>query len=378
MKRNFPCILFLLSLPLISHAQTTLETDSAESNQLGVSVDALAFFRDNEYDSKMTKGYSLPGVWLRPALNYNPNSSIHLEAGFHALFFDGANKYPNYAYHDIGTWKGNQYQSGAHLLPWFRAQARIKKTTFVLGDIYGDLYHNIITPLYNKEQLMSADPEMGAQIIVDSRAAHVDLFLNWQSYQFEEDTHQEAFTVGLTSQIKLTKELKANINTLVQHRGGEQDITDMGVQTLCNGAIGVEWLHETTGIIDRCTAQLNAMGCYQQAGKLWQFDSGFALHAEGGVDAWKHLLFRLGYFYAPKNFISLYGNPFFSTVSIRDGKQRFDGMRTGYLSVDYHYSFGKNYTFGANVETFKVNSKGLNEFNFSFGLYIRVKPWFSL
>jgi hypothetical protein len=72
---------------------------------------------------------------------------IALEVGLHALIFNGANKYPCYAYHDIGTWKGNQYQSGAHLLPWIRAKAQFKYLTVVLGNIFGGQNHQLIEPL---------------------------------------------------------------------------------------------------------------------------------------------------------------------------------------------------------------------------------------
>lgn len=371
-------IFLLFALPLPSVAEEEAVTTDSDSLGLAVEVDALAFFRDNEYDSQLTDGYSLPGAWLRPSLIYNPNSSIHLEAGFHALFFDGANKYPNYAYHDIATWKGNQYQSGAHVLPWFRAEARKGAFTVVLGNIYGSLYHQHITPLYNREQLLSADPEMGAQIIINSGMLHTDLYLNWQSYQFEEDTHQEVFTVGLSARLDIARELSATAHMLVQHRGGEQDITDMGVQTLCNGSLGLLWHHGMRGTVSALRAQANILGCYQQAGKLWQFDSGMALHGELGADLLRGLTMTVGCMHAPKKFISLYGSPFFSTVGMKKDRKSYDGITTGYLKLDYHLNFGTRYCLGANIETFKVNSAGLDEFNFSFGLYMRATPWFKL
>ena len=208
-------------------------------------LNALAFFRDNEYDSQITRGYSLPGTWLQPKLTYNPITSIHLELGLHGLILDGANKYPNYAYHDIATWKGNQYTSGVHLLPWFRAQADLRHLTFVLGNIYGAQNHQLIDPLYNPEQNISADPEMGVQILLERKYIHLDTWLNWQSYIYELDTHQEAFTVGVNSRIQWNSPASrfhwsTPIQLLIQHRGGEQDVTELGVQTLCNASAGGE------------------------------------------------------------------------------------------------------------------------------------------
>ncbi len=383
MKIHILAIALALSAAQNVRAEEPEANVTEKENKTSVSVDALAFFRDNEYDSKLTAGYTLPGAWVRPKLEYAPNANIHLELGAHALFFDGANKYPCYAYHDIGHWKGNQYQSGAHVLPWFRAQVRMRGVSVVLGDIYGDTFHDIITPLYNKEQVMSADPEMGAQILVSHRGFSMDAWVNWQSYQFKEDTHQEAFTVGVAARQRLGSHVSILLNALAQHRGGEQDKTDLhlGVQTIYNGSIGVGYSSgdmPAGRAVNSYGAEANLIGCYQQSGKLWPFDSGIAMHAEGRMELIRCLSLRLGYLYAPGDFISLYGNPFFSTVSVKDAGTRFDGMGTGYFDIDYHRTFAGHYTLGALLETYKLNATGLNEFNFAFGLYLRVNPSWGL
>ncbi len=374
----FTLILCLESAP--AFPQENVGVDSLGVGRLGIVVDALAFFRDNEYTSDMTTGYTLPGAWLRPTIQYNPNSSIHLEAGAHALFYNGANKYPNYVYHDVATWKGNQYQDGCHLLPWLRAQASLPGVKFVLGDIYGGDFHDYILPLYNPEQMLSADPEAGAQIIVDYKRFHGDLYINWQSYQFEEDTHQEAFTVGLSTRLDLDKrrELAATLSMIIHHRGGEQDNTDAGVQTIANASLGVDYRHQRAGVINACGAQANVLLARQMSGSLWPFDTGFAVHAEGSMELFHQLSLRAGYFYAPSDFVSLLGSPFFSTVSVKHDDLVLDGVGTGYIMADYHRTFAGNYTLGANVEAYQVNSSGLGEFNFSFGIYLHVCPWFKL
>ena len=184
MNLKYSLLSLAVTFAVVQPAMAATERKLADADSTGglrIAVDALAFFRDNEYSSAMTDGYSLPGAWVRPKLEYDPNKNIHLELGAHGLFFDGANKYPNYAYHDIGKWKGNQYQDGVHILPWLRAEAKMKGVSVVLGDIYGDVTPGIITPLYNKEQLMSADPEMGAQILVNHKGFDMDVWVNGQS-----------------------------------------------------------------------------------------------------------------------------------------------------------------------------------------------------
>jgi len=163
MKRWISAIIFLIPLFTL-HSQVwdslCIENYRIDTTSIGVlkaEANAIAFLQNNEYSSKVAKGYTLPGAWLQPKLTYCPISQIHLEAGAHLLLFDGANRYPNYAYHDIAKWKGNQHTHGVHVLPWFRAQADFKHLTLVLGNIYGAQSHQLILPLFNPEQNLSAD-----------------------------------------------------------------------------------------------------------------------------------------------------------------------------------------------------------------------------
>jgi hypothetical protein len=121
--------IFFSGVALAQTAETDLchqltarcDTDSVEIKTLYLDVDALAFFKDNEFDGNIAKGYTLPGVRLTPYLAYRPLPNLNLQLGLTALCYDGTNHYPNYAFHDIVTWKGNAYQGFAHALPFFRA-----------------------------------------------------------------------------------------------------------------------------------------------------------------------------------------------------------------------------------------------------------------
>ena len=256
-SRLFPIFLilnssFLILNPVSARADVwdivcsdSLRIDTTRTGQLHAQVNSLAFFHNNEYSSDLAKGYTLPGAWLQPKLIYTPHPQIQLEAGAHLLLFNGANRYPNYAFHDVARWKGHQYQRGIHVLPWFRAQADFRNLTLVLGNIYGAQNHQLILPLYNPEQNLSTDPEMGFQLLWERPRLHFDVWINWQSYIFNLDTHQEAFTVGLNSTIRWNRpdtqkrlRWETPIQVLIQHRGGELDTTNVGVQTVANIALG--------------------------------------------------------------------------------------------------------------------------------------------
>lgn len=362
-------------------ATSEYHIDTTDIKSLRVEVDNLSFFHNNEYSGQLTTGYTLPGLWIQPKLTYNPIKQIGLEVGLQALIFNGANKYPCYAYHDIATWKGNQYQSGAHLLPWIRAKAQFKYLTIVLGNIYGGQNHQLIEPLFNPALNLSQDPEMGFQLLWDRPHLHADIWLNWQSYIFELDTHQEAFTVGTNWMVLYNKpESKVNwfspIQMVIQHRGGEQNIELRGVQTICNASLGVGMKWNVNGkALKKLGAEVNLLAAYQQSGQLWPFKTGFALHTGINLNLWDHLGINAGYLCTPKHFVSLYGNHLFNTISQID-QTSYEGNNTLSARICYHYVIAKHYVVGAQVEAFQTWLPKHNELNFDFGLYLRVNPNF--
>ena len=360
-------------------ASSDYRIDTAEVKALRVEIDNLSFFHDNEYTGKLMNGYSLPGLWVQPKLTFNPVRQIGLEVGLHALIFSGANKYPCYAYHDIARWKGNQYQSGAHLLPWFRARAQFKYLTVVLGDIYGGQNHRLVEPLLNPEVNLSQDPEMGVQLLWDRPHLHADIWLNWQSYIFETDTHQEAFTVGMNWTVSYNRpesRLKwfTPFQLVIQHRGGEQNIAMRGVQTICNAGAGVRMLYRTDRkALRNINTELNMLAAYQQKGELWPFKTGFSGHVGMNLGFWNQMDVKAGYVFSPKHFISLYGNPLFNTVSQKDGTS-YNGNHTLYAGISYHRIIARHYVIGAQAQAYQTWLPGAQNMAFDFGLYLRVNP----
>ena len=355
--------------------------DTADMRALKVELESISFFRDNEFSSQLTEGYSLPGLWVQPKLTYMPLRQIKLELGLQALIFSGANRYPNYVYHDIGLWKGDQYTRGAHVLPWFRAQADFRNLSIVLGDIYGGQNHGLIEPLFNPETNLSQDPEMGFQLLWDRPRLHADIWLNWQSYIFREDTHQEAFTVGTTWRTLLNASKSClhwylPVQLVCQHRGGEQGIEDLTVETIYNASagIGAQW-NVGKRVLKTLTTEADGLLAYQQKGNLWPFKSGAAAYAAVRLGLWKFLETGISYYIAPRHFVSLYGNHFYSSLSVKDG-QDYGRLQTASAHVRFHHTFAQGYTLGADAEAYQSWLNGGNEFNFSFGIYLRVNPSF--
>ena len=366
-----------------------------EKGRLSLRIDNLSFFHDNEFTGPVMKGYTLPGLWLQPKLRYQPLENVRLELGLHALTYHGASKYPNYAYRDIAEWKGERFQKGLHVLPYFRAQLQMKRLNVVLGNLYGGSYHQLIEPLYTPELNLTADPEMGAQVLLDLPRFHLDAWVNWESFIFRQDVHKEAFTVGVASKIRYNAEesnvhLYTPVQILFQHRGGELDtITHRSISTLANAAVGfgLTW-NADRRILKRVSVEADAMGYRQVSGSLCPADQGYGFYAQAGVGLGRYVNAKAGYFRG-EDFMSLFGVPYFGTMSTRYSGATLDTMSTLYLSADYSREFMKMFAIGAQFSLY-YSSPGIltfpggatrpkqNTVNYSFGVYFRANMDFLL
>ncbi|MGM9759547.1 MAG: hypothetical protein ACI30I_05455 [Parabacteroides sp.] len=364
-----------------------------QKGELRVEVDNLSFFRDNEFSTPTFDGYTLPGFWAQPKVLFFPLHNIKLEAGLHLLRYWGAERYPNMAYQDIAEWKG-RHQDGVHLLPFFRAQVALSDhVDIVLGNLYGGANHRLIEPIYASELNLTADPEAGLQVLYQSRRFDMDLWVNWESFIFRGDTHQEAFTVGLSSRYKLNSEESPlhyyiSLQGVIQHRGGEIDtILTQSVQTLMNGAVGVGavW-HIGHPLFREAEGALHALGYYQQAGSLWPFEQGAAFHASAALRMGRGFQVKGAYFYGNK-FISLFGYPFYGTVSTKTPGMTFDTAKTGYVGLEYAHTFAPGFALGIHADLYLESPRRATRADgevtrcsrassFAAGVCLRVNPSF--
>ena len=343
--------------------------DTAACGELRLNFDALCFFRDNEYKGYLTKGYTLPGYRLQPTISYQPLKKLRVEVGVSMLHYWGANKYPNLNYSDIATWKGNQTQTGFHLLPFFNVQLAVNRHfDIVLGNIYRGANHQLIEPLYNQENALSADPEMGVQMLWRTQPLNFDVWVNWESFIFNNDTHQEAFTFGLSTRFKANRPERRThvyfpLQVVMQHRGGEinPDAGERQVKTWMNAAAGVgATIHTDNAILTRLNAE---------------------------ADIWRFCL--RGAYWDGSKFISIFGNPLFGSVGIHDSNFQMKRNRTICAQLSYAQELGKGFSWGVQADLFNTLPtdnvtigdklyRNNNQLSLAAGIYLRVKPSFLL
>ena len=376
-------------------------TDSARvvserKRELRFTVDALAFFRDNEYNSKdVMKGYTLPGMWLKPTLSYQPLNNLSIEAGAYMLHYWGANKYPNANYTNLAQQDAHNSTSAFHCAPVFRVNLQVNPhVNVVLGSLYGKSAHQLVEPLYNSEMNISADPENGVQLLWNNSWLHFDTWIDWRSFIFKNDDTQERFTYGLSARFMPSRK-QANaqwylpLQLVMQHVGGEINTTatDRQIKTWLNAAAGAG---VRVPLSTRLPVTLGGevVGTYfsQQAGNALPFNKGYGVMAKAQATVW-HFGLTAGYWQAHQ-FIPILGSPLFGAVSHSTQGITFDQPRMVFARFEFAQKLGYGFSWGVQVDFDQHWQKGLvNSQNntythpaattdFAAGIYLRMTPSF--
>ena len=396
------CLLLMLPAATVRAQLDSLVYVSPDSlrhdgkGELRLEVENLTFLRDNEYKSACVKGYTLPGLWLMPTFTYQPLHNLQLSAGMYMLHYWGANKYPNLNYSDLAEWKGGQTQRGFHILPVFRAHFKpTRRLDIVLGTLYGKANHGLVEPLYSDENMLSTDPETGAQVRWRTRVADVDAWINWESFIFRNDNHQESFSFGLSTRLRPSRQAARMqwylpVQLLFQHRGGEVNTTaaDREVKTWLNAAVGAGFrlpLHTRIPVV--LTGEATASWFSQQSGTALPFDKGYGLYARLGAEVWRCRV-QAGYWQC-HDFITLFGNPHFGAVSIDDHSTCLKDPKMLTAHLEYAAPLGKGFAWGLDASTYAqlpvtlTHADGTTErkgmaVGFAAGIYLHIYPSFLL
>lgn len=336
MKRKHIFCLVLILLSKFGIAQLP-------PNELRFNLYNYNFFVNNEYKGERVSGYTLPGFRFTPTLSYSLNKNIFIEAGVSLLHYWGANKYPNFVYSNLPSWEASQYQNGVHAMPFFRAMWYIDKSvSFSFGNIDYRNCHLLSEPLYNIENTFSGDPEMGLQLNVNTKRFKGDLWLNWQTFIFNNDYHNETFCLGLATQTKIISNQKfvltLPLNAIVQHLGGENNLTNVKVHSWANLSFGLK-----SDILFNNNFSLYFGGDYlkykQLTGNIMPFKDGFAQFYYIGAK-FKKVNLKLAY-YDSEDFVSLLGSQHFCNFSNNTPGLIFDRANQFYAKIDYDYHIAK-------------------------------------
>lgn len=390
-------LIIIIALNVCGQTSDSLFIESHKINEenkgsLYLSIDNISFFKNNEYEGDLVDGYTLPGFRLTPHVIYIPASHVKVEAGISLLRYWGTDQYPCFAYNNVSEWQADNYQQGFHILPYFRAQAALSEQFHVvLGNLYGGQNHHLIEPLYNPELNLTADPELGFQILYESKIAKVDVWANWESFIFKNDTHNEAFTIGFSTQFNmpLPKNSPFYLNIPLQglfiHRGGELDTINGKLQTSFNGTIGVNMGYNPKRHFFK-NINLNIMGTLYKNidGDALPSEKGQGFYTQLTTNFWR-MKYKFGYWRSTE-YYNLFGNPLYGNYSTTIDTYSLEKPNVFNTGISYGQSFGNGIHANAEVEFFYIPdvrgsniipaawSKASTYFNWSIGICLRINP----
>ena len=369
------CLMGLMGLiPIqpIGLFNTIMAQDSA---RLALRVDASQFFQDNEYFGLHAEGYTLPGFYLRPVVEWHVTPLVTLEAGAHWLHFWGARNYPSAQSLDVWP-RESDTATAAHVLPWVRAEMAWKRESAEWRVVMGNLRpHKLPMPLYNPERLYAADPEAGVQMMMDAKHFDLDVWVDWREYIWQRSSRQERFTAGVSSQWATSFGkwgLLVPLHVIGQHVGGQGLAEHKPVQNHFNGAIGL--MGQLRGENFELTGGCYAMGYTQKNAPDIPYKRGWGLYpvVNGKCALWGgELGMDAGYWHG-HGFVPLLGSVLFSNVAYVDG--------ITYFRYNRMMSIGANYRWKIECGELKVEGRWYRYFEkkdpsqYSVGVFIDLAP----
>lgn len=390
-------IVFLSSIYSFGQKKELFYEDyKIDSNKTGIlyfNLDNVNFFINNEFASEKTISYTLPGYRLTPKLSLALYDNILIEAGIIFLHYWGADKYPMYSYMGIPNWSSNKYQYFFHFLPYFRAKASLKENLhIVFGNLYNNKNHNLIEPINNPEYRFCSDEEMGVQILYNSKYFEVDTWLDWQSFIFKNDKHQEMFSFGVatkTNILSINDKLSFYIplQFIIQHRGGGLDSVYDDNQSINNFAFGGGLSYSPKNFIDKVNLDFSCITSYQNSIESIPFKKGYGIYPKLSIEKQDFNL-GLAYWFG-KDFFSIYGSEHFFNYSTTTKDMVFDEISLIHAHLGYLLSSKRKYLIGFDFDVyyympFEGYREGYGDIyssdyaDFSFGIYLRINPEFKL
>ncbi len=301
-------VIFILSIKLFGidfpKAYTLHdEMHFQDSNSLYFNFYNCNFLWNNEFFNDVVEGYTLIGYFITPTLQYHFNKNIKIEVGAHFLKYSGLNKYST-------------------ISPYYSATYYKKDFAFVMGTLYGTVNHRLNEPMYFFEQYFTNNLENGLQVIWDKNKFYLDIWLDWRSFIFENDTKQEELTAGISTELSVLKkdswELSIPASLLLIHEGGQVVNSDANIKTAMNYSLGIN-IHKITNhkILNKIEGEFLGIGFSDNSPTVESlYKNGYGLLSNIKIHH-KTSFLQAGFWYGNK-FLSPMGHPMYQCFSVKD------------------------------------------------------------
>ncbi|SEB53069.1 hypothetical protein SAMN04489761_1242 [Tenacibaculum sp. MAR_2009_124] len=366
---------------------STNQFENGTSSKFNLEVYNLNFIKNNEYFNFIADGYTLLGSQVYPQVQYNNSKNTRFKAGVFIQKNFGENKIEN-----IVPTFSFQYINGNH--------------EFIIGNFFARNNHGTIEPILASEKILRDDViETGLQYKYKSSKLSLNTWLNWENYIRPDDDFKEVFTFGISANINATKNLTFPVQFITRHKGGQinkkvrDELNIIDIYDIHNLATGVKYNFKLN------TNNQFIVSYYYL---LHTTNAPLAEHpfSNGNANYFKlrylhrNFNFMLSYFKSNK-FVTALGNDMFNSYSLKIDNNYWNGELDNryenlqepnreliFAKAFYENSLAKNIKIGVQLEGFfqlndstetlvtQENKK--NNFDYSYGVYVRFNDLFKL
>lgn len=198
--------------------------DSSKQKSIYLNLESHIFFKNNEYFSRYVDGYTLPGAYILPKLNYYPTQNSRIDLGYNLLTYFGTNTITQHSPYISFNW--NIY----------------KDIHFTLGSFSGGFNHKLIEPIFSREYAYTNNISNGARLYIDNKRYFADIWIDWEQFIFPKDTIQEVITGAIDVDFNLlnspSSKVAISYQAIFYHQGGQINHSTQNLVNTQNHALG--------------------------------------------------------------------------------------------------------------------------------------------
>ncbi|MEO9146421.1 MAG: hypothetical protein ABI237_12790 [Ginsengibacter sp.] len=196
----------------------------ADSQRLSFNLYNLNYINNTEWFGNIPLSGTLFGYELIPEMEYQISPKLIIKGGIYLQKEFGRTNYTTIA-------------------PTFQVKYRAKHSSYIIGNLEGNMNHGFIEPIYDYKLLINERLENGFQFLVDTKPYNHDFYINWRRAIHPGDDFKEEFDIGYSANLNVINknnwDLHLPIQLLYSHKGGQVDVLSTPLQSLTNLATGI-------------------------------------------------------------------------------------------------------------------------------------------
>jgi hypothetical protein len=317
--------------PMATFSEPIWPDSILKRGDIAIGIEALAYFRNTEYEGRLVDGQTWPGMRFRPTLVYGLDKRARLHVGVQIDQRAGAK-----AFGDIRPVLRMEYQTKG---PW----------RLVLGTLYGHATHRLPEPAYSPERFITRPLEEGLQWLRYSKRDSSEIFVDWQRYIVDGDTAREQFVAGLVHRHRYFDDTKLEAHVLLFHRGGQIN-TYKPVSSVGQIGFGLTspWKPVNNGRIN-ATFWLYGHKNFNAGTKLF-FEQGWAMQPRFAYEK-KGLRLDAGYYYG-RGYTAIPGELVYTQSSTRGDIYGYRLRSLVFVKTAWTRYINDRNTMSAGIETY--------------------------